>query len=215
MADDTPPNPPQSLGDELENAAEQGGTPEPEVVETDSLADEVHNAQQQGGTPTPSAREPKAPAAERRAARQSARDVAAGAGKPKTIEEREAARLARRRSNAAQRRAYRARLKTKRAEQRAAAPPAEAPAPAEHGPGRPKVRQGIVVSDKADKTITLRVDEARRHRRYRKIMRTSATFHAHDEANDAHVGDTVRIVESRPLSRLKRWRLVDVLERAR
>ena len=214
MADDTPTNPPETLADELENAVEQGGTPEPETVEPTTLSDEVHNAQQQAGTPTPS-REARVPAPERRAARQAARDVAAGAGKPKTIEEREAARLERRRQNASQRRAYRAKLKAKRAERRDSEGPAETPPAQEHGPGRPKVRQGVVVSDKADKTITVRVDEARRHRRYRKIMRTSNTFHAHDEANDAGIGDTVRIVESRPLSRTKRWRLVDILEKAR
>ena len=78
-----------------------------------------------------------------------------------------------------------------------------------------KVRQGVVVSDKADKTITVRIDTARQHRMYKKIVRTSATLHAHDENNDAHIGDTVRVVESRPLSRTKRWRLVEVLERAR
>ena len=77
------------------------------------------------------------------------------------------------------------------------------------------MRQGIVVSDKADKTITVRIDVARRHRRYEKIVRSSSTLHAHDESNEAHEGDVVRVVESRPLSRTKRWRLVDVLERAR
>jgi len=77
------------------------------------------------------------------------------------------------------------------------------------------VRQGVVVSDKADKTITVRVDIARRHRRYEKIVRTSTTLHAHDEANEAHEGDTVRVEESRPLSRTKRWKLVEVLERAK
>ncbi|MCV5111574.1 30S ribosomal protein S17, partial [Escherichia coli] len=69
------------------------------------------------------------------------------------------------------------------------------------------MRQGVVTSDKADKTITVRIDVARRHRRYEKIVRSSTTLHAHDERNDAHVGDTVRVVESRPLSRTKRWRL--------
>ena len=78
-----------------------------------------------------------------------------------------------------------------------------------------KVRQGIVVSDKADKTITVRIDTARQHRMYKKIVRTSSTLHAHDENNEAHIGDIVRVVESRPLSRTKRWRLVEVLERAR
>ena len=85
----------------------------------------------------------------------------------------------------------------------------------EHGPGKPKVRQGVVVSDKADKTIVVRVDVARRHKRYHKILRSSVTLHVHDESNDAHAGDTVRVQECRPMSRTKRWRLLDVLERAR
>ncbi|HEY2769216.1 MAG TPA: 30S ribosomal protein S17 [Solirubrobacteraceae bacterium] len=78
-----------------------------------------------------------------------------------------------------------------------------------------KVRQGIVVSDRADKTITVRIDTARRHRRYQKIVRTSRTLHAHDERNDANVGDTVTVREARPLSRTKRWRLVEVIQRAK
>jgi small subunit ribosomal protein S17 len=77
------------------------------------------------------------------------------------------------------------------------------------------MRQGVVISDKAEKTITVRIDVARPHRRYEKIVRSSTTLHAHDENNDAHEGDVVRVIESRPLSRTKRWRLVDVLERAR
>ena len=81
--------------------------------------------------------------------------------------------------------------------------------------GRLKVRQGIVVSDKADKTITVRIDSARPHRMYKKIVRGASTLHVHDEKNEAHAGDTVRVIESRPLSRTKRWRLVEVLERAR
>ncbi|MEO6857954.1 MAG: 30S ribosomal protein S17 [Solirubrobacteraceae bacterium] len=78
-----------------------------------------------------------------------------------------------------------------------------------------KVRQGVVVSDKADKTITVRIDVARRHRRYQKIVRTSNTLHAHDERNDANLGDTVIVREARPLSRTKRWRLIQVVERAK
>ena len=61
----------------------------------------------------------------------------------------------------------------------------------------------------------VRIDTARRHRRYQKTIRTSSKLHAHDERNDAHIGDTVRVVEARPLSRTKRWRLVEVVERAR
>lgn len=87
--------------------------------------------------------------------------------------------------------------------------------PAEHGSGNPKIRLGIVVSSKADKTITVRVDVARRHRRYQKIVRSSSTLHAHDERNDANEGDLVRVIESRPMSRTKRWRLDEVMERAK
>jgi small subunit ribosomal protein S17 len=131
----------------------------------------------------------------------------------KTIEERVAAREERRSSNAKARRAYRAKQKAKRA----AAPKAEVTeAPhREHGPGAPKVRQGVVVSAKPDKTITVRIDVTRRHRVYKKIVRTSSTLHVHDESNDANEGDLVRVIESRPISRLKRWRLVEVLERSR
>jgi small subunit ribosomal protein S17 len=77
------------------------------------------------------------------------------------------------------------------------------------------VRQGVVVSDKADKTITVRIEIARRHRRYEKIVRQLARCTPTTRRNDAHVGDTVRVIESPPLSRTKRWRLVEVLERAR
>jgi small subunit ribosomal protein S17 len=130
--------------------------------------------------------------------------------RPRTPEERQEAR----RKKAQIRRAYRAKAKQRRAERRADEParePDRAPEPS----GRRKVRQGVVVSDKADKTIVVRIDVANRHRRYRKVLRTSTTLHAHDETNDANAGDTVRIVESRPLSRTKRWRLVEVLERAK
>jgi small subunit ribosomal protein S17 len=131
-----------------------------------------------------------------------------------TVEERAAERAARRQKNAKARRAFRAKQKAKRAETRAAAPPAE-PEVREHGPGRPKVRQGVVVSAKPDKTITVRIDVTRRHRVYKKIVRSSSTLHVHDEKNDANEGDLVRVIESRPISRLKRWRLVEVLERSR
>ena len=71
------------------------------------------------------------------------------------------------------------------------------------------------MSAKPDKTITVRIDVTRRHREYKKIVRGSTTLRAHDEHNEAHEGDTVRLVETRPLSKTKRWRLTDVLERAR
>lgn len=77
-----------------------------------------------------------------------------------------------------------------------------------------KERQGVVVSDVQDKTIIVRVDRTTTHRLYGKTIRVSKRYHAHDEVNDAKVGDTVRIAETRPMSKLKRWRLVEVVERA-
>ncbi|MGI9666903.1 MAG: 30S ribosomal protein S17 [Acidimicrobiia bacterium] len=78
-----------------------------------------------------------------------------------------------------------------------------------------KVRVGVVVSDSRDKTVTVEVRDAKRHPRYGKTVPVRKKFHAHDEANDANVGDTVRIVETRPLSKSKRWRVEEVVERAR
>ena len=78
-----------------------------------------------------------------------------------------------------------------------------------------KVRVGIVVSDARDKTVTVEVRDAKRHPRYGKTIPVRKKYHAHDEANDAHIGDTVRIVETRPLSKSKRWRVEEVVERAR
>ena len=78
-----------------------------------------------------------------------------------------------------------------------------------------KVRQGVVVSDVQDKTIVVRVQRTTTHPLYNKTIRVSKKYHVHDEANDAKVGDTVRIIETRPLSKLKRWRLAEVVERAK
>ena len=131
------------------------------------------------------------------------------------IEDRRAEREAARRATAERRRAHRLKSREKAKARRAAEPPREALPPVERAHGRAKERQGVVVSDKADKTITVRVDIARRHTRYDKVIRSSSTLHAHDERNEANEGDTVRVIESRPLSRTKRWRLVEVLERAK
>ena len=150
------------------------------------------------------------PPKERRRRARAARAAQAKTGRPRTPEERQAERVAERERKARARRVERTRA---RAKARAAAPSGEATPPREHGLGRQKTRQGVVVSDKADKTITVRIDIARRHRRYEKIVRTSSTLHAHDESNDAHIGDTVLVRECRPLSRTKRWRLVEVVER--
>jgi small subunit ribosomal protein S17 len=80
---------------------------------------------------------------------------------------------------------------------------------------RRKTRQGIVVSAARDKTITVLLETARPHPVYEKTVRRSSKLHAHDERNEAAEGDIVRIAECRPLSRQKRWRLVEILEQAR
>jgi small subunit ribosomal protein S17 len=81
--------------------------------------------------------------------------------------------------------------------------------------GRRKERRGIVVSAAMDKTITIRIDHAKPHPKYHKIVRRSTRLHAHDERNEAGIGDVVRIVETRPLSKLKRWRMVEIVEKAK
>jgi len=85
----------------------------------------------------------------------------------------------------------------------------------EHERGRRQERQGTVVSNAMDKTIVVKVDTLKAHRKYQKVVRRSNTFHAHDEANQANVGDVVRIVETRPVSKTKRWRLAEILEAAK
>ena len=78
-----------------------------------------------------------------------------------------------------------------------------------------KIRTGVVVSDARDKTVTVEIVDSIRHRIYQKTMKSTKKLQAHDEANDAHVGDTVRVMETRPLSKTKRWRVVEIVERAR
>jgi small subunit ribosomal protein S17 len=78
-----------------------------------------------------------------------------------------------------------------------------------------KVRTGIVISDARDKTVTVEVLDSKRHPKYGKTVPSRKKYHAHDESNDARLGDTVRIIETRPLSKTKRWRVEEVVERAR
>jgi small subunit ribosomal protein S17 len=92
-------------------------------------------------------------------------------------------------------------------------PKAEPTAPAEKR--RQNTKVGVVVSDKMEKTRTVAVQRSIRHPFYKKIIRRTSTFHAHDEKNVSRAGDTVKIVETRPLSKLKRWRLVEVLNKAK
>ena len=130
------------------------------------------------------------------------------AGPQRSAEERATQRREERRAKAVARRRYRQAKRAKRGEPGTGTPTAE------RSPNPPKVRQGVVVSDRADKTITVRIDIARRHPAYEKIVRRSRRLHAHDERNEAGQGDLVRVVETRPLSRTKRWRLLEVVQKA-
>jgi small subunit ribosomal protein S17 len=131
------------------------------------------------------------------------------AGPQRSPEERVAERAAARKRRAGLRRTERAAAKAKKGTAGTGTPAAERVGNAA------KVRQGIVVSDKGEKSITVRIDIVRRHPTYEKVVRRSRTLHAHDERNEAGEGDVVRVIETRPLSKTKRWRLVEVLERAK
>jgi small subunit ribosomal protein S17 len=208
---------PEPAADEAapEAAAAEETAPEAAAEEPapQAAAEEAPTAEE-APAEEPAAAEPAAPAApatpqapptspkERKVAARSRR----GTRRPATPQERDELR----RQKAAARTRRRASEKAKRGETRGEGTP-----PSGHGPGAPKVRLGKVVSSKADKTITVRIDVARRHRRYQKIVRSSSTLHAHDERNDANEGDLVRVIEARPMSRTKRWRLVEILERAK
>jgi small subunit ribosomal protein S17 len=132
------------------------------------------------------------------------------AHEPRSGEQRAAERIERRKAKAVSRQRARARSRERHAGEQGQGTP-----PREPSPGNRKIRQGTVVSAKPDKTITVKVELTRRHPTYEKVVRQSNTVHAHDERNEAHEGDIVRVVESRPLSRLKRWRLLEIVERAR
>jgi small subunit ribosomal protein S17 len=195
------------MADETEKTEE---TPVEAVAEATPVAADAPSAGAEKAAKVPEA--PQLPPKERRAKARAAKAAAVPTRKPSSPEERQAARDEVRLKKAAARRGERAkaRAKYKASEHQRVPTPAR-----EHEVGNKKERQGIVVSDRADKTITVRIDVARRHRKYQKIVRTSSTVHAHDEANDAHIGDTVVVQESRPLSAMKRWRLIQVVEKAR
>lgn len=176
------------------------------------MADETENPE--AGQETPVAEAAAAEPVEKlhpKEARKRSRSAFSGAhGESRDAEARAAERKELRKKNAA------ARSRRRGQEREKATPTGNPGTPKpEHGEGRKLVRQGVVVSAKPDKTITVRIDVARRHRKYTKIVRSSTKIHVHDEQNDANEGDVVRVIESRPLSATKRWSLVEVVERAR
>ena len=204
-----------------EQAEEPAAEAEPAAEPEEPSAEADAGEETQGAAPaaTPEAGEKLSP----KELRRRARSRHTGEARPqRSAEERHSERLASRREKAARRQARRIQERAKRAARPAGAKgAADAAQAAELAPvhaeaeGKRKVRQGVVISDRAEKTIVVRIDVARRHRRYQRIVRSSNTLHAHDENNDAHEGDVVRVIESKPLSKTKRWRLVEVLERAR
>jgi len=200
----------------------------PETEDRDEPLEVPAAEEGQAGAPeaeAPPAEEPAAeePAAEEPAAeeetltpkqrRKLERSRASGSAGPERSAQERAAERAQLRSGRA---AERARWRRKRRERRSAAGGGPASTPPEpRAAGTRKVRRGVVVSAKPDKTITVRIDMVRPHPRYGKIVRNTSTLHAHDESNQANEGDVVRVVETRPLSRSKRWLLLEVVEKAR
>jgi small subunit ribosomal protein S17 len=202
-ADAGDPPPPATTQEEVPPTTSP--TAEAEEADAEAPAEEADEAApvaEEASEPNP---EDDLPWKERRRLRKSRRPRKARASTP---EERKAERVAERKRKSELRRKQRAAVKTSRT-------PGTGTPPAEREANAAKVRQGIVVSSKGDKSITVRIDIARRHRTYEKIVRSSTKLHAHDERNEAGEGDVVRVVETRPLSKTKRWRLVDVVEKAR
>ena len=192
------------------------------------MADEEKNEQTEETTDEPVAEEPAAeapaeePAAEETATEEPATEEPAAeepAAEAEAAEEEEAepappqptAKPKRKRLPRSQRHKH---VKPKRERPATRKPIVRLPKP-EHVRGRSQERRGVVVSDAMDKTIVVKVDTVKAHRRYKKVVRRSTKFHAHDEQNAAKLGDLVRIVETRPLSKTKNWRLAEVLEAAK
>jgi small subunit ribosomal protein S17 len=187
-------------------AAAEEKAEEAPAAEAESPAEEPAGAAEKPAAEAEPNPEDELPWKERRRLERSRRPHEA---KPQlSPEERVAARAEERKRRGAERRKERAATKAKKT------PGTGTPA-AEKTAVAAKVRQGIVVSDRGQKSITVRVDIVRRHPTYEKVIRRSRTLHAHDERNEAGEGDVVRVVETRPLSKTKRWRLIEVLEKAK
>jgi ribosomal protein uS17 len=188
------PEPAEESEPAEEPAAEEPAAEEPEAAAEEPAAEE----------PEPAAEEPE-PAAEEPAAKEPAAEEPVPA--PQSEPKKKGKRLPRR-------------LRPQKTRPRRPAPSGtrkpivREPKP-EHARGRRQERRGVVVSSAMDKTIVVKVDVIGSHQRYKKVIRRSVKFHAHDEQNAAKVGDVVRIVETRPLSATKRWRLAEVVEAAK
>ncbi len=177
--------------------AEETGEPETPAEEPVAEAEPESAEEPTEGSAEPAAEEPAAEAA----AEQPAAEAAPAAAPEKRKRKRMPRSLRRQRSKP---------VRERPAERK---PISRLPKP-EHERGRRQERQGTVVSATADKTIVVRVDVVKVHRMYKKVIKRSTKLHAHDEENQAKVGDIVRVVETRPISKMKRWRLQEVVKAA-
>jgi small subunit ribosomal protein S17 len=210
-AEETPTEEPPAEAEEPPAEEEAPAEEEPAAEAEPPAEDEepVADAEEPPADAAPAGDEEPAETLTPKQLRKRERSIHTGEAKPERgPEERATERASDRAAKSASRRRVRASQRGKRGE------PGQGTPPAERAAGTKKVQLGTVVSDKADKTITVRVDIVRRHRKYQKVVRQSATVRAHDERNEAAEGDVVRVIESRPLSRTKRWRLVEVVEKA-
>jgi small subunit ribosomal protein S17 len=208
VADEENNNVEETVDEAVENAAEDSSSSQAVGEESSPAAVDADAASTEEAS-EPAEPEEVLPPKERRKRAKSHKNR-----KPKytgTLEERRAQRDVHRKKKAVQRRAHRA----KQREAHKAAGPREGTPATVTEPGTKKIQQGTVVSSKTDKTITIAIDVQESHRMYKKVVRHTKKLTAHDETNDANEGDVVRVIESRPLSRTKRWRLVEVVERAR
>jgi small subunit ribosomal protein S17 len=190
-------------------AAEGEPTSTPPADEESGSSDDTPPAEEKAAEPAAEAEpnpEDELPWKEKRRLAKSRKPHTAKS--PQSPEERKAARVAERKRRGVARRKERAAARAKKT-------PGTGTPKAEKDAVAAKVRQGIVTSNKGEKSITVRIDTARRHPTYEKVVRRSRTLHAHDERNEAGEGDVVRVVETRPLSKTKRWRLVEVREKAK
>ncbi len=193
-------------------AEEPAPEPEPEPVAEEPAPEPEEPAA--APAPAPASTEPVEQLTSKQRRRRERSTHTGSPRESRSAEERHAERAAERLTKAKHRRATRAKTRSGGSKAKPAEAPVAAVALEPATRGAPKVRQGVVVSDKPDKTITVRISSVRQHRRYGKIVRSSRTLHAHDDNNEAREGDVVSLVESRPLSRTKRWRLAEILERA-
>lgn len=210
VLDPSESTPPAEGAPESEDGAPEAESSDaPEAEQEEPAAAEAAPAAKEAAPPEEAAEpnpEDELPWKERRRLQRSRQPHKAGPAL--TVEERAAKRAEERKAKAGSRRKERAATKADKAAG-TGTPVAEKDAVAA------KTRQGIVVSNKGEKSITVRIDIARRHPTYEKVVRRSRTLHAHDEQNEAGEGDIVRVIETRPLSKTKRWRLVEVLEKAK